>query len=221
MKKNILSLSALLVLALACGNQPSKPAVESAEAVAVEAPSDNAASYTVDAAGSTMRWEGYEGISFGSPEHFGSVAISEGSIQVNGDTLSGGRFVIDMNTITVLDIPAEKSGNAKLTRHLKNEDFFDVPKYPTASFDITGSRTSGADSLIVTGNLTLKGISKSISFPAAISRTDSTFSATTRFVIDRKDWGVVYRSESSLGDKMIRPEIAFEIALKAARAAKS
>jgi Uncharacterized conserved protein len=88
---------------------------------------------------------------------------------LDNTTLKGGSFVIDMSTINVLDIPADKKGNADLRGHLSAPDFFDVAKYPTSKFVITSVEDKG-DKLHVTGNLTIKDVTKSITIPATVSK---------------------------------------------------
>jgi polyisoprenoid-binding protein YceI len=211
--KNIALLALASSIILACGGKAPAPAVSSSAAVEPVA-SSTGRSFTVNNTESTIRWEGYEGLALLKPEHYGSISLQSGSLTLNGDTLSAGGFIADMNTITVLDIPVEKPGHMKLTNHLKNQDFFDVPSFPTASFDITGSRRLNADSVLVTGNFTIKGIARSVTFPARLKISDAEFEASATVVINRKDWGIVYRADESLGDKMIRPEIKLDILLK-------
>jgi polyisoprenoid-binding protein YceI len=207
----------LILLAVACTGKPGET-VTTKEATAVETVSSTETKeYTLDSATSELKWEGYEGLQLLNSEHYGTIAIQSGKLLANGNALTGGLFTIDMNTITVLDIPVEKAGNAKLTRHLKNEDFFDTAKFPEARFEIASVSSIGADSAQVTGNLTIKEIARSIQFPAKISVSESTITASARFFINRLDWGVVYRSQESLGNKMIRPEIGFHINLTARR----
>lgn len=96
-------------------------------------------------------------------------------------------FVAQMATLT--------SDAERLTSHLKNEDFFHVERFPTAEFASTaivaGSDAAGATHT-VTGDLTIRGQTKRVSFPATIATTSDGVTAKTEFVIDRKDFGVVY-----------------------------
>ena len=89
-------------------------------------------------------------------------------------------------------------------------------KFPTASF--TSSRiapqTQGTTTHIVTGDLTMKGIKKTVTFPATISLTDTEFSAKAEFTINRKDWGIVYPGKP---DDLIRDGVVMNIDLKGVR----
>jgi len=101
----------------------------------------------------------------------------------------------------------------KLTKHLKSPDFFDVAQFPTATFTSTAIKKEGAGHT-VTGDLTLHGVTKSISFPAAISATDSQVSATTEFSINRKDFGINY---PGMRDDLIRDLVAIKLTLSLPR----
>ncbi len=149
--------------------------------------------------------------------------LKDGSLTAADNTITGGQFTIDMTSVKALD--QDEEGNTKLVSHLSGEDFFDVQKHPTATFQIT-SVTPGAtfandaDSNLhkdathtITGNLTLKGVTKSITFPARISVMPSEMTADANFNIDRTQWGIVYKSDKSLGDKIIHPTVNLGIHL--------
>lgn len=215
--KNITSLLFVAILAWACNNEK-RPTAQTGEAAAAPDASAvaGADTYSLDASASTLLWEGYEGLSLGASEHNGSLRIASGNIIARGNLPLAGKFVIDITSLKVEDIPAGDMGNAKLTRHLLGADFFDAAKYPQAVFEITQSQAITADSINVTGNLTLRGTTKSVTFPAKVSTANGMFSALTpRFYINRKDWGMFYRSEDSLGDDLIRPEMGITLAIVA------
>jgi len=198
-----------------CGGD-SKPTIESSASVAPVSTVKNSPAYSVDTSASILNWEGYEGISLGKSEHNGTIKISAGEINTDNTTIVSGEIKFDIGSIVVKDLPAGGSKNAKLTRHLLSEDFFEVSKFPEAKFVITSSALKGADSIIVSGNLTLKGIQKNISFTTASKITGTTITAESpKFYINRKDWGMYYRSENSLGDKLIRPEIGISFSVVA------
>lgn len=213
MKQIILGLSLASIALTSCKNE-AKETVETSEAIVVETtktPADE--TYEVNVNNSTIAWEGFEGIKLLASEHNGTINLSAGKLFVKDEKVVGGKFNIDMNSIIVLDIPANNSKNAKLTNHLKDPDFFDTPKFPEANFEIISIEAANTDSSIVNGNLTIKGISKNISFAALIVKDANTIKANAKFYINRKDWGINYRSEDSLGDKMIRPEMGIAINL--------
>jgi len=162
--------------------------------------------YTVDAAKSTVTWVGKKV----SGSHNGTIALKSGTLIVDGANVKGGTFVLDMNQIKDAD------GSAKLEGHLKADDFFGVAKYPTSTFVITKVAGSGAN-LTVSGNLTIKGITKPLSFPASATvNADGTVSALAgKILVDRTKYDIRYGSKSffdSIGDKAIDDN--FEIGVK-------
>ena len=162
----------------------------------------------IDGENSSVNWKGFKP----TGEHFGAISISKGFLEINQQKLVGGSFVFDMNSIVDLDMPADNEYNAKLVGHLKSADFFDVAKYPTAKFEIT--KVIEVDGkLSVSGNLTIKNITKNITFTASLSTKDgvSTFTSE-KFMVNRADYNVKYGSKSffnDLKDKFINDE--FEI----------
>jgi polyisoprenoid-binding protein YceI len=150
-------------------------------------------------------------------QHNGVIDIASGQVMVAGDSVTGGTFVVDMTTITDLDLENDKD-RAKLEGHLKSADFFEVETYPTATFVISSVTSLASEeqdaNYSVTGDLTIKGITHSITFPASIQETETGYSATADFTIDRSRWNVKYGSGSffkGLGDKLIYDD--FEVSL--------
>ena len=163
-------------------------------------------SYTVDAAKSTITWLGKKV----TGSHNGTISLKSGSLNVNGKNVTGGTFVIDMTSIKDAD------GSEKLEGHLKADDFFGSTKYPTSTFVITKVTGSGTN-VNVTGNLTIKGITKPLSFPATVTvNGDGTASALAgKITVDRTKYDIRYGSKSffdSIGDKAIDDN--FEIGVK-------
>lgn len=213
MKKTIL-LFAVAIAFASCATDP-KTTVQSSDAQAVQVDTV-AQKFAVATANSSLRWEGYEGLAIGNPEHFGLVPVESGEVLVKEGAIVGGKFTFNMAGLSVQDIPADSPKNNKLRTHLTNEDFFDTGKFPQGVFEIVSVAKGNADSLNVTGNLTLKGITKSITFPVMAKVEAGSISVSSKkFYINRKEWGVVYRTEDSLGDEMIRPEVGIELAIVA------
>jgi polyisoprenoid-binding protein YceI len=213
----VFAIIAASAIFFSCNNEK-KPTVEAKDAEKATTTKDTTAAvtYSLDTTTSTVQWEGYEGVSLGKSEHNGTLKITTGSISVVDNKMVSGKFLISVNSLNVDDIPANNPGNAKLTKHLLSADFFDAAKFPDVAFEITGATANGVDSMNITGNLTLKGISKKITIPAFLKFSDSSFTATTpKFYINRKDWGMHYRNENSLGDEMIRNEMGITINLTA------
>lgn len=213
MKKTILFCSVAFAFA-SCSTDP-KTTVQSGEAQAVQIDTV-AQKYAVVVSSSSLRWEGYEGLAIGNPEHYGTVPVNAGEVLIKEGAIVGGKFSFNLAGLTVQDIPADSPKNNKLRNHLTNEDFFDTGKYPEGTFEVVSIAKGNADSLSVTGNLTLKGVTKSISFPVLAKIEPGAVTVSSKkFYINRKEWGIVYRSEDSLGDEMIRPEVGIEFAIVA------
>src|SRR5688572_2758365 len=143
-------------------------------------------------------------------EHTGNINIANGNLLVAKNKLVGGTFDIDMNSITVTDI-TDPEYNGKLVGHLKNDDFFSVDKFPKASFKITSlapikGAKPGTNNYNVTGDLTIKGITKPVTFPANIKVEGNKATAQGVATVDRSKYDVKYASKSffeSIGDKAI------------------
>lgn len=212
MKKIILLIAITATVFASCnGEKKEKTAIKEAVKVTVNAENLN----NVDVAASVLNWEG----SKPTGSHNGTVALKSGGLLVEAGTLTQGVFVVDMNSITNTDM-AGSNGAAKLEGHLKASDFFDVAVYPTAKFVIT-SVVDTEGKLAVTGNLTIKNTTKSITIPATIATAEgiTTFKSET-FTIDRTDFGVVYASkklDAALKDKFINDlmEMSFSVVTKA------
>ena len=159
-------------------------------------------------------------------EHQGTFNITSGEFFVKNDIiLTSGKLTFDIGSLKIID--EDTTGTTKLASHLLSPDFFDVANYPTARFEITSIEEYVADSTnpivlndatnTVKGNLTLKGITKNISFPVAINIMPRTLTARANFNINRTDWGLVYRNDQSLGDKFIRPEVNISFSITASK----
>ncbi len=213
--KNILFLALALFL-VACGAAPEGEKVEAQDAVETTEPAAAAATLAVNTAASTINWIGAK---FTGDQHTGTINVSKGELAVEGGQLVGGSFVIDMTSIKNTDLPEDKQGD--LVGHLSDSDFFEVNNFPEATFEIAEVAVvegNPEQTHTITGNLTMKDITKSITIPAMVSMDESGLSAKTpQFVIDRTEWGVVYASTTAgaLKDKAIKDEIALQINLSA------
>lgn len=168
----------------------------------------------VNTASSTMTWNAKK---FGG-EHSGNVKLASGNLEVNGRKLVGGSFVMDMTSITDTDITNENF-NKKLTDHLKSEDFFSVEKHPTSTFKITkvtpvAAPKAGEPNYTITGDLTIKGITNAVTFPATVKINGKSAEAVAKIELDRTKWDIKYRSGmlGTAADKVI--EDTFTIDLK-------
>ena len=168
---------------------------------------------------SILEWEGYKP----TGQHNGTVEIASGELMMKDGQLVGGSFTFDMNSITVLDL-TNPEWNAKLTNHLKSADFFEVEMYPKAAFeatevkpvdgstaDISGEKGKLMPTHAITGNLTIKGISKGITIYANVDASEDRIMAESNmFFLDRTEWNVQYKSKkifAGLKDDFINDEM--------------
>ena len=219
MKNLIKFIFPVLVLGLvfACKSEPKGQKVESKEATGKAAAATAAAEvYTVDTAKSGITWTGYKP----TGQHQGKLSISKGSLSAKNGVIESGAFSLDMNSISVMDLEAGK-GKEDLEGHLKAGDFFEVEKHPSGQFVITGVAAVSGDANIthnITGDLTLKGVTKSVTLPANVAMVGNAISAATpAFKINRTDWGINFHSGvlGTAKDKLINDEIALVINLVA------
>ena len=208
MKKVLIALVALSTILVSCNGEKKEKVVVSEE-VTVE---KTAIVTNVDLTTSMMTWKGTKP----TGEHNGTVALKSGGLVVENGVLKEGEFVIDMNTIKNLDM-AGSEGAGKIEGHLKAPDFFDIAVYPTSTFVITSVLEVEAN-LAVTGNLTIKDVTKSITIPAKISSEDGVTTFTSAlFNIDRADFNVKYGSKrwiEGLKDKFIDDLVEMSFVVK-------
>ena len=144
--------------------------------------------YQVDVSNSSVKWTGYHLAK--SYEHWGNIGIQSGSIMMEGDDITGGEFVIDMNSMTCGDI--EDAGkSAKLVGHLKSDDFFNTEKFPEAKLTIKSATKSG-DKYNVTADITIRGISNEIQFEATKSGSGDEVVFNATMSVDRTVHKVSY-----------------------------
>lgn len=209
MKKVIMSLAVVATVFMSCKNDK-KETVEAKEEVAVEevANLDN-----VDLEESVINWKGEKP----TGSHHGTIMLEEGSLVVTEGKLTGGEFVIDMSSIQNEDLKEDAEKSAKLVGHLSSEDFFHVEQYPSSKFVIT-SVEEKEGKLAVTGNLTIKEVTKSITIPAMVTNVDGvTTFESEKFMINRADFNVKYGSKSffdNLKDKFIHDDIEMSFVVK-------
>jgi polyisoprenoid-binding protein YceI len=140
--------------------------------------------FTIDATKSKVDFVGSKKSDF----HTGYFPVKAGSVKVDGGKLVGGSFVINVAGVKVTDAAGEK-----LQGHLSSADFLDVSKFGEATFTITNVTYTKADKATITGELSLKGVKATISFPASIRNADDKgFFAEAFFPLDRTVFGVSY-----------------------------
>ncbi|MCH7409778.1 YceI family protein [Belliella sp. DSM 111904] len=210
---------AAAMIAVSCGK--SGETVEATDAV--EVGESTGTTLTIDPATSKVDWRGYKP----AGEHYGYIPVTSGELTVDGDAITGGKFVFDITGLKIEDIEESDENYGKLYGHLQSADFFDAENHPEAEFEITGVEKFGSNDSIedkdefktdntpkkdseliqgnpthwVSGNLKMRGKNKNIKFPAVVSVANGTVSAKAGFNINRTDWGLSYGDESSAADK--------------------
>jgi hypothetical protein len=169
----------------------------------------NAFSVEVNLKKSWLRWKGEKV----TGHHFGPLKLKKVSLNLEGDLIKGGEFIVDMDSIDSDDMDGK--WKKKLVSHLKSDDFFFVKKYKTSTLKLIGSKKLKDDVLQVQGILKIKGIEKPISF--VVRKKEKTY--TGKLVFDRTKYNIKYKSGSffkELGDKMIydNVQLSFSIQLK-------
>jgi len=227
-KKSFIVLGTVITFA-ACSNAPESDKAVTTDAKEVTA--TEGSSLKLDTTASKIEWVATKVSGY----HTGTINIKSGELKSTDSSLTGGEFVIDMPSLVVSGPSGSNAEmDAKLTGHLKSGDFFDVEKNPEAKFVITeiqpftgevkdttdprqesiGKYKVANPTHTVSGNLTMKGVTKNISFPAQVTANSTGVEAVAKFNIDRTQWNIVYPGKP---DDLIRNEIHLGIALKATR----
>ena len=217
-----LSVFMFVFLMYACTGGGGRTVEAGAEQQGATTPAD-ASIYALDPAQSYVTWVGSKVIG----KHNGRFYFSSGEVAVLEGELRGADFEIDISSVEVVDL-VDATENAELKGHLLSADFFDAENYPIGRFELVSvssydsevyanldkeeyeseykpstaseNRVEGATHNI-TGNLTLRGTTRSITFPAQVSLEGDIFRAEARFNIDRTDFGISYGDEASVLDK--------------------
>lgn len=189
MKKSILTLALALVFGVALAN----PVDGEKREVKTES--------------STVTWKAYKV----TGSHTGTIALKSGALMFDGEKLIGGEFTVDMTTINTTDLTGKSKND--LDGHLKSADFFGVEKHTTSNLTFTSVEATGKNSYKVTGDLTIKGITKPATFDVSIYGSK----ATATLKVDRAEYDVRYGSGSffdNLGDKTIYDEFDLVVDLE-------
>lgn len=153
-----------------------------------------------------VNWWGYKVAKTEASSHTGTVKVKSGNLVMKGNQLVGGTFAFDMTTITSTDLSGEYQ--TKLNNHLKNGDFFEVDKFPSASYTITSVKKNDNKiyNYTVNGNLTVKGKTNPVSFPAKISYSKGVASLVSdKFSFDRQKFDVTYQSK--MQDVLVKDDV--------------
>lgn len=215
--KQIFTLLAATAILAACNNAPE---ADKATTTDQQTASTDSINFTIDTTTSKVNWVG----SKPTGKHTGYFLLSNGGFAVNNGTITGGNFTINANSLTVTDLTGEDKG--KLEGHLKSADFFNVEKYATARFEVTGVTTYDSTTAtvklagathVISGNLTLLDSTKNISFPAKVNLTDAAITAEASFNIDRTQWGLNYKGPNNPQDWFISKEVNLTLNISASK----
>lgn len=168
---------------------------------------------TVNTAESTITWTAKKV----TGQHHGKVPITAATLDYQNGKILGGTFEMDMTSLTVEDL-TDAGMNKKLTDHLKSDDFFSVEKHNTSNFKITEAKTSNGKDYVLIGDLTIKGITKPVTFPVAVSVNGGNIVATGKLTFDRTHYDIKFRSGSyfeNLADKLIYDDVELDVKLVA------
>lgn len=211
MRSLSLTLVALSFLSAAACKDPNASVARATSSAVTAAPTAPAASatehLTLDAAASSV---GFTGAKV-TGQHNGSFPTFTGTIDLDPARVENSRITADIDTTSVT------TDSPRLTEHLKSADFFDVARFPRATFTSTAIAAGGAHGAThtVTGTFALHGVTRSISFPATVAVSPTEVTATAEFVINRREYGIVY---AGMPDNLIRDDVAMHLRLRAPRA---
>ncbi len=160
-----------------------------------------ATTYRLDPAASTLTWTGHAEAGTWAPQ--GTIRLREGRVVAEGQTVRAARVVVEMATLTHEQAP--------LAEHLRNADFFDTGKFPTAVFELTKFKSGQA-----TGTLTIKGVTRPVAFPVAVVAVPGGLRLRGTATLDRTQFGINYNSTAffqNLGSYAIRNDfqVAFDV----------
>lgn len=179
-------------------------------------PADKTTDAKVDEAATVASSEGGESYLFTDQSTIGFVGSKVTGSHEGGFKEFDGHFVLKDGVPAagefVIDMASTWSDDEKLTGHLKSEDFFNVEKFPETTFLVSSFTKKSEGQYNVSGNLTLHGVTKNITFPATVAQGEETIKVTSEFDINRHDFGIEYAGKP---DDLIRKEVVIKFSLEA------
>lgn len=145
-------------------------------------------------------------------KHNGTIGIKAGTLLLTEGQLNTARFVIDTNSIRILDV-TDPATNAQFAGHLASDDFFSISTHPEAILEIRSVEENQ-----VLADLTIKGITHPITFTVLVNVTDDTLTASAKLVVDRTLYDMKFRSGNffqNLGDNLIYNDFELNVHLTA------
>ncbi|HLU17254.1 MAG TPA: YceI family protein [Edaphocola sp.] len=223
MKKILYVVMAGAVMLASCGGaEGDKAEVKDQQEVATQ----SGETYTIDQNETSLKWKAYH--KGGFAPRFGTIN-AQGTVSVENGAVVAGSVSIDMNSLVVdpTSIGEDEAKEGKkasgLEADLKSDNFFSVANHPTATFEITsvGALDNNASTVVegatntVSGNLTIKGKTVNVTFPAKIEVADEAVTVYSKFSINRDDWGLTYGTDGDPKDWGIAREVDIELNVKA------
>ena len=177
--------------------------------------------YVINVEASKVNWAGKKPLVEGYINS-GTLALSAGTVSVL-DGSAVGEFSIDMNSLSVFETPKKPGKESMLQEHLKGEGWFDVEAYPSATFSIKDvqARVDSDSTFVydVTGDLTMKGETHELVFPAQVYVDESgLLHADASLEFDRTLWGITAGSGNffdNLADNVVDDMVALSFSLVA------
>lgn len=215
------SLALLTALALAACSDPAEGVAAATVGAPTAAPSPTTAPPTapstaretlaIDRASSSV---GFTGAKV-TASHDGSFTDFSGTIQLDPASVSASSVEVTVQVASLVIEPA------RLAQHLLTPDFFDAPRFPTATFRSTAIEAGSTAQIdgrpathTVTGELTMRGTTRTITFPAILTVAEDAVTADSEFAIRRQDFGIVY---TGMADDLIRDEVVIRFHMRAPR----
>lgn len=188
-------LMVLAAVAVGCGDVGDAPKAKTGEEVAVDKTESAGTVLAINPSASKVNWNAAKV----TKSHEGGFKDVTGTVTVEGGKLA--RVEVNVPTGTIF------SDDEKLTGHLKSPDFFDAANHPTAKFEassFTEQSDSAGNTHTVTGNLTIRGVTHGVTFPAKVNVTEGKVTATADFIINRQDWKITY---PGMPDDLIKDDV--------------
>lgn len=209
----------LLITIVACKPATTTTTAESSSATS----SATGKEFKIDTAHSILKWIAFKAVG----SHEGIVPVLEGNVFVDGNSITGGKVILDMKDLQVTDLEGDDKWS--LESHLKGleadeaDDFFNTNQFPTATYQILGSTPISGDAEathMVTGELTMRGITKPVNMRVKLDTGagNAIKISAPAFTIDRTEWGIKYESKKffeNLKDDFIYDEIKIELTIGA------
>ena len=206
----LLGSAALLALGLVSCNDPAKNTAKADVKDAVTKSDTGAAGGTKYAFTPNSKI-GFVGAKV-TASHPGGFKTFNGYFTVKDGAPVGNEHKVTIDMSSTFADGGDADSSAKLTGHLKSPDFFDVGKYPQSTFDVTELKKNSDTNYTVSGNFTLHGVTKNISFPATVAKDGETVKISSEFNINRKDFGIKY---PGMPDNLIKDEVVIKLDLEA------